>query len=502
MARRLALWLLVAWAVACGGGCGAHAPLAIGDALPALAPLRMALEPDAHAEELIGWLQAYLRVDTQNPPGNETAGARWMAGLLEREGIASEIVEFAPGRGSLIARLPATATSATTGERPLCLLSHIDTVTSEIAKWPADSGPLSGVRKGGEIWGRGALDMKGMGILELAVMVHLKRRAVPLRREVILLAVADEEVDNLGMKHLVAQHWDRIGCSHLLNEGGIAIEDALAPGQTFFAISVAEKGLLWLKLTAHGKSGHGSTPIPGRAPDRLLDALAKVRALAPPTQIHPSLYASFAAAGRDVGGVVGFVLQRPSLVDLLAVSDLRAEPGTRAAIENTCQITGFSGMFAPNVVPSEVSAQLDCRLLPGVAPRAFLAELQRAIGDPAVHFTVIHEAAATESPMDDPLFRTLLRHAPGLGPRVVAGPVLSVGFTDSIYVRPLGVRAYGFVPLQVSRALAETMHGERERVPEATFVRGLGVLWRVIIDAAAAPPAAGASGAAAAAMAN
>ncbi len=478
-------WLAVAGCAALLLACASLPPQVVGSSPAGLDTVRKALPLAKAHEELVGWLQAYLRIDTMNPPGNETRGANFLAEILAKEGIASQIYEFAPGRGSLVARLPAAASPT---ERPLCLLSHIDTVTAEAEKWPADAQPLSGARKNGEIWGRGALDMKGMGILELGTMVWLKRLKVPLRRDVVLLAVADEEVDNLGMKLLTQAHWNELGCGHLLNEGGIGLKDAIVQGQTFFAVSVAEKGLLWLKLTAHGKSGHGSTPLPGRAPDRLLDALVKIRAKVHATQVHQSLYTALAAVGRQLGGVQGYVMQRPTLVDWLALGQLEAEPGTRAAIRDTCQVTGFSGMFAPNVVPSEVSAQIDCRVLPGRDPAALLRDLKALVDDPNVDFEVLHAARATESPSDDPFFRALLRHTRALGPHVVSGPVLSVGFTDSIYARPLGVRAYGLVPVEIPRALAETMHGERERVPEASFVQGLQVLWNVVVDTAAVVP--------------
>lgn len=442
-------------------------------------------------QEIVAVLQAYLRVDTTNPPGNETAGAQHLGALLQAEGIPYEIHEFAPGRGSLVARLKGSGVEA-----PLCLLSHIDVVTAESAKWPQGKGPLSGALDGGYLWGRGALDMKGMGALEVMTLVWLRRLQVPLRRDVIVLAVADEEVGNQGIQHLVQKHWQSIGCSHVVNEGGIGVRDMLTPGQTVFAVSVAEKGLLWLKMTAHGKSGHGSTPMPGRAPGRLLDALQKIRALEPEPHVHASLYQAFAQAGHASGGLQGFVLRRPTLVDWLALDRLMAEPGGRAAVTDTCNVTGFAGMHEPNVVPSEVSATLDCRLLPGTTPAQMLQKLKDLIADPQVDFQILHAAVATESPWDDPFYRALVRHVTAGRPDVVAGPVLSVGYTDSIALRPLGVRAYGLVPIEVSRQEAETMHGENERVPVESLQRGLRVLLGAVLDVAAQPgegrPSAGA----------
>lgn len=452
----------------------------LGSVRPATSARLAAVDWKAAGEEAVGWLSAYLKIDTTNPPGNETRGAEFLKDLLAKEGIDSEILEFAPGRGSLVARLAGSG-----AEKPLCLMSHIDVVTAEIARWTPGRGPLSGAIAEGYVWGRGALDMKGQGILELAALAQLKRQKVPLKRDVVLLAVADEEVDNLGTRLLIDKHWARIGCSHLLNEGGIGIRDVVYPGQTVFGVSVAEKGLLWVKMTAHGKAGHGSTQLPGRAPDRLLRALDQLRAREMVAEVHPSLYESLAAAGRQGGGATGYVLQRPWLVDKLAVGKLMAEPGSRAMLANTCSITGFSGMEQPNVVPSEVSAQLDCRLLPGHKPLALLKELQTLVGDDQVTWEVLHQAEATESPTDDPLFLALARHILIGRSDAVVGPLLSVGFTDSMYARLVGVRAYGFMPVAVTRQVAETMHGADERMPIAEFQRGIKVLYGALLDVAA-----------------
>ena len=207
----------------------------------------------AAGEEAARVLSGYLAIDTRNPPGNESAGARYLAALLAREGIASQLVEHAPGRSSLIARVRGTGAAP-----PLCLLSHIDVAEANAGEWPADKGPLSGRIEGGMVWGRGALDMKGMGAIELMTLLWIKRLEVPLRRDLILLAVADEEVENRGMQELVERRWKQLGCSHLVNEGGLGLKGGLFPGQTVFAISVAEKGVLWLKMIARGQGGHGS----------------------------------------------------------------------------------------------------------------------------------------------------------------------------------------------------------------------------------------------------
>lgn len=453
----------------------------LGQSPPTLAKWRDGVAWHKAGEEAVQVLSAYLQVDTSNPPGNETKGAQFLADLLQKEGIPSQITEFAPGRGSLIARLKGSG-----AQKPLCLLSHIDVVPAEAQRWQRP--PFSGlVDSEGMIWGRGALDMKGMGILEAMTLVWLKRLQVPLSRDVILLAVADEEVGNHGMRHVIDKHWGEIGCSHVVNEGGMGITGALSPGQTIYAVSVAEKGLLWLRMIAQGKAGHGSTVVPNRAPQRLLQALDKIRARHPGAEWQDSVRQTLAAVGHDVGGATGFVLTRPALQTALVEGKLMGIPGTAAAMTDTVNITGFGGAFEPNVVPAEVWAQLDCRLLPGHVPEDLLAELKTLVDDPNIRFEVLHTARANASTWDDDFYRALARHAVAGKPGTVVGPVLSPGFTDSLQLRPLGVRAYGFVPFATTELEAGTMHGENERVSVRNVHDGLRALFSAVVDVSALP---------------
>ncbi len=432
-------------------------------------------------------LSSYLQVDTFNPPGNETRGAQYLADLLSKDGIVSELVEFAPGRSNLIARLKATGAPT---EKPLCLLSHLDVVPAETELWPKETGPLSGAIDGdGFIWGRGALDMKGMGLIETMTLVWLKRANVPLRRDVILLAVGDEEVDNLGMKHLVEKQWDQLDCGVVVNEGGLGIKNLLFEGQTVFAISVAEKGALWIKMKANGEAGHGSTPVPQRAPTRLIRAMQAISGRQPPPQIHASLYELLRRIGEQKGGVTGFILQRPTLVNWFVTGKLMAKPPTRAGITNTCQVTGFDGKgSAPNVIPSQVTAIIDCRLLPGTTPEMLLAELKELVKDvEGIEFEVSNGDAANESTWEDPFFDALARHAVGTRTDAIAGPVLSPGYTDSLLARPKGARAYGMVPFELSQEELATMHGRNERVSKQNVTKGLEVLFRAVVDVSAVP---------------
>jgi acetylornithine deacetylase/succinyl-diaminopimelate desuccinylase-like protein len=291
------------------------------------------------------------------------------------------------------------------------------------------------------------------------------------------------------MKQLVDQHWGRLDCGQLVNEGGLGVKNLLFEGQTVFAVSVAEKGALWLEMTAKGEAGHGSTPVPFRAPTRLVEAVKALSTRSPKPQIHASLYELLRRIGVQKGGATGFVLQRPLLVDWFVTGRLMSKPPTRAGITNTCQVTGFRGKgSAPNVIPSEVAAIIDCRLLPGTTPETVLAELKALVaGVEGIEFTVLNADGANESTWQDPFFDALARHAVGSRTDAIAGPVLSPGYTDSLLARPKGTRAYGMVPFEVTQEELATMHGRDERVSKANVTRGLEVLFRAVVDVSATP---------------
>ena len=311
-------------------------------------------------------LSRYLQVDTVNPPGRELAGAEFLAAELAAAGIASEIHLSAPERGNLVARLP----SSGEGGPPICLLSHIDVVPSEREGWPEEHAPLSGdIDAEGVVWGRGALDMKGMTAIQLQAMLELHALRVPLKRDLILLAVADEEVDNTGVKWVIENLWDDLACGHVINEGGMGLVDLFFEGQTVYPISVGEKGVLWLRMIASAEPGHGSTPVPDRSPQILLEAMDRIASRASQPVYHPALLELLATAGASEGGFSGTVLQRPTLIRMLLQGRLMADPLTRAAITDTVNLTGFGGALSPNVVPASRGPTSTSGCSPAQTPR-------------------------------------------------------------------------------------------------------------------------------------
>ena len=423
-------------------------------------------------------LSRYLQVDTINPPGHELRGAHFLADWLAAQGIESTIDEYAPGRANLWARVEGSGDAP-----PICLLSHIDVVPSEDARWTHP--PMAGhIDESGMVWGRGALDMKGMGAIEAMTLALLRRLPVPLERDVVLLAVADEEVDNTGIRAAI-ERWDEIGCSHVVNEGGMGIADLLFEGQVVFPISVGEKGFLWGHVVATGEPGHGSVPVADTAPERLVHAYVVFAERKVTPTWDPTLLELLGNVGEHRGGVAGFILQHPFLVKRLLRGTLMDNPVTRATLIDTVHLTGFEGALSPNVVPAEVRANLDSRLMPSTSPdqmRRFLNQLLDSEGVEGVEVVETSSQGGAVSPWDDPLYRALAARAVEGMPDAVAGPVLSPGFTDSIYLRELGVRAYGFVPFVVDESGLRSMHGDDERVSTANLERGVRVLFSAILD--------------------
>ena len=467
-----------------------------GSALSLLLPLAMsaALASDTVDPDAIDWapigqetaelLSRYLQVDTVNPPGNELEGARFLADWLAAQGIASVIQEYTPGRANIWARVEGSTDAA-----PICLLSHIDVVPAEADRWEVP--PFSGhIDEAGFVWGRGALDMKGMGAIEAMTLALLHRLKVPLDRDVIFLAVADEEVDNTGIRAAI-ERWDELGCSHVINEGGMGVDGLLFERQVLFPISVGEKGYLWGEVVATGAPGHGSTPVADNAPERLMHAYAVLADRRVRPTWDPLLLEFLSNVGEHRGGMPGFIMQRPSLVRLLLTRQLMQNPIIRATLINTAYITGFSGALEPNVVPAEVRANLDSRLLPGTSPdqmQRYLNDLLDAAGVEGVEVVSLSGRSGSVSPTADPLYQALATRAVQQMPEAVAGPVLSPGFTDSIYLRELGVRAYGLVPFVVDEAGLRSMHGDNEGVHTHNLERGVRVLFSAVVDVASSSP--------------
>jgi acetylornithine deacetylase/succinyl-diaminopimelate desuccinylase-like protein len=418
--------------------------------------------------EAVEILARYLRIDTTNPPGGEEAAAAFLAEILQREGIASERVDSAPGRTNLIARLEGSGGAG----KPLVLLSHSDVVPAERDHWQVD--PFSGALRDGAIWGRGALDMKGMGILELMTVLLLKRHGIPLRRDVILLAVADEEeAGACGMEWLAKNRPDLLDVAFVLNEGAYGLSEFMSQPAKLFGIAPAEKGPVWLRLKTRGTPGHGSVPGPESATARMTRALNRALEWETEFRILPEVR-KFLECVASAGLIP--VVEDDAIIRGMA----EMNPFLRAMTRDTVSLTTMKAGYKVNVLPSEAEATLDCRLLPGGTAEGFLKELRGRIDDPEVTIETIHACDPIPSPLESPLHDVIARVVRERGPDEALLPQVCPGFTDSRVYRQHGVTSYGFIPFLLSFDDLSGIHGHNERVSEANVGLGCEVLFEVV----------------------
>ena len=417
-------------------------------------------------------LSGYLKVDTVNPPGNESRGVAYLAKILDAHGIPYSTGESAPGRGNLWARLPG-------GDEPgIVLLHHIDVVPADLDYWDFD--PLSGEVKDGYIYGRGALDTKGLGILHLEAFLALKESGEPLNRDVWFVATADEEAGGaFGAGWMVEAHEEVFSdVGFLLNEGGAVqqIGDEYA-----MMVEVTQKVPLWLRLTAVGRPGHGSAPQVETSVTRLIRAAHRIAE----TQFTPRVVPSVDQMIRGLAPMQGEARakafadpQRTIQDDEFMLALQMEDPALNALFRNTCSITRLGGSSKINVVPSEAYAELDCRLLPDQDPEAFVAELTTIIDDEKVKIERIlgftPAVSSTETELFELIGATGNEDLPSL--RVI--PSVSGGFTDSHFFRDMGIVSYGYSPFVMPTTERRGIHGNNERISVENMQRGT----RVMID--------------------
>jgi acetylornithine deacetylase/succinyl-diaminopimelate desuccinylase-like protein len=436
-------------------------------------------------DETADLLTDLLRIETTNPPGGETAAANALARKLDAEGLPSEVMESSTGRGSLYARLPGTGKG---GERPVILLSHLDVVPADPRGWRVP--PFGGVRHGGYVWGRGALDAKGVAAVHTMTVIALKRSGHPLDRDVILLATADEETGGKAGAGWLVQHRPELlhNAEYLLTEGDhVHLDES---GHRVVQVAVGEKTPCWVELTASGETGHGSTPPPQTAVTRLIRALNKLRRYEAPIHLVKPVEDYFAAlAGLEGEPLRGRLMHlRESLADPGFLAEFTRNPHQNALVRNTLTPTVLTGSSKTNVIPAQASAELDCRLLPGEKPGDFLALLRDIIADDTIRVEPLLSFPASFSDGSSGLMtavRQVAAHEIGGAPVV---PSVIPGFTDSHYFRERGVASYGFVPFVLSEEDAKGIHGNNERVSLENLRRGPELLVALLRALPPSPP--------------
>jgi acetylornithine deacetylase/succinyl-diaminopimelate desuccinylase-like protein len=414
--------------------------------------------------EVVRLLQELIRVNTTNPPGNETAAAELLRDYLEESGVACELYARVPERASLVARIPGR------GDGPrLALISHTDVVQVDPAAWSRD--PFGGELVDGEVWGRGALDMKGHVAAAAVAIATLAREGFRSGGDLIFVAAADEEVgDGFGMEWLCVEHPEAVRCEYALNEGGG--ERLELGGRAFWICSVAEKMSAPFRLDVRGRAGHAA--MPGVADNALLKAAALVERLGAyrPELRHNAETEAFLRAVLGDVPPAEVALERARELDPLAATIV--EP----LLSLTLSPTMIEASRQRNVIPALCSVTVDCRLQPGVTTADAEQVIRGALGGDGYELEWIHAHGGTRSPVETPLWDAVSSFVERIEPGARAAPICSAGFTDSHWLRAaFGTVAYGFLPARMDPELAARLvHSADERVPADDLELGVDFL--------------------------
>ncbi|MGH9785680.1 MAG: M20/M25/M40 family metallo-hydrolase [Terriglobia bacterium] len=449
------------------------------------APLWAQTGPDfvRARDEAVRTLQELIRIDTSNPPGNETKAAEYLKAILDREGIASEILALEPARGNLVARLKGNGT-----KKPLLLMAHMDVVGVERDQWTVE--PFAGLIQDGYVYGRGASDDKDDVAAMLQVLLLIHRQRTPLDRDVIFLAAAGEEGGSpVGVDYLVQHHWPKIEAEIALNEGGaIHMQDA---NVQYVGIQTAEKLPRGVRLVTRGVSGHGSVPRPDNPLARLGAAVAKVAEYQPPMRLNETTRAFFQRLARISPPEEAYLLthlEDPAVQETLRSSTNRSHLTYNSMIRTSISPNIIRGGFRTNVIPAEAEAILDVRLLPGETREALVEELRRVINDPAVEVVPdLDWASMPPSPvsrLDSELFRALENAQARVFPDAVTLPTMSTGATDSSHLRAKGVQAFGVGSVGTD-ADRGRVHGNDERLWIEGYGKFLELVYRAVVEVTA-----------------
>jgi acetylornithine deacetylase/succinyl-diaminopimelate desuccinylase-like protein len=451
----------------------------------------LAADWSAAKAEAVSHLQALIRFDTTNPPGDELPLANYLTDVLADEGIESKLLVPSINRAAVIATLKGNGK-----KRPVMLLAHMDVVGVEREKWSCD--PFGAEIRDGYVYGRGAIDDKGMLAANLTAMLMLKRNVVDagveLERDIVFLATADEETGGAcGMRWMVEKHRDLLDVEFAINEGGRT--RVIEGGKRYLAIQTAEKISHMVTVTARGPAGHSAIPLDGNAIFRLGRALARLGDYREPVTLTETTRRFFAGLSRmwpvaEEREAMGNVISDNPVEAARGEAVLAKIPVLDAVMRNGISATKLAGGVAGNVIPAEASAVLNVRTIPGQRVEDVIERMRACVGDPDVSF---HIAAHTaEAPASDPnsaMFDALSDAAREIDPGLTVVPYLSTGGTDSAHLRRLGIDAYGILPFPMQQQDEERMHGHDERVPIESLLFGTRLIYesirRVATDARA-----------------
>ncbi len=431
--------------------------------------------------ESVATLSRYIQIDTSNPPGNELKAAQFFKKIFDGEGIEAKIIESAPGRGNVYARLRGNGS-----KKSVVLLNHMDVVPADPKDWQQP--PFGGVVKEGYVWGRGALDMKGPAVAQAMTLVALKRQGISLAGDVIFLGTADEEAGGaMGAGFLLENHPELFAdVGIVFNEGG-GIRMGKDGKASEYRVSVSEKTPLWLRLTASGKPGHGSTPGANLAVNKLLAALNRVLLYQTPIKVVPEVQKYYADIANEERGERKLRYQdlRSALNDPAFATDFIKDSRDNASVRNTLSITVLQGSNKINVIPAEAMAELDIRLLPGEDTQAFIRELKQIIADDSVKVDVLLSFPPATSPAHPEAMKAISEMARIRDQGIPVVSPLVRGFTDCHFFRRKNIPCFGFMPLRNPASEGGLVHGIDERITVESLGAGLRGLYELVHKLAA-----------------
>jgi Acetylornithine deacetylase/Succinyl-diaminopimelate desuccinylase and related deacylases len=443
--------------------------------------LMLAAPVFAQSQDIGARAQQYLvdliRLDTTNPPGNETKVANYLKKVADAEGIPCELLGGDSARLSFIARLGNGAT-----ERPLLLMAHSDVVPADPTQRTVP--PFAATIREGYVYGRGAQDDKSLLASELAVMVELKRRGVALRRPVILLSEADEEADSSAIQWLIKNAYSKIDAEFAINEGGFAFD--IPSGQRVFQIQTAEKIPSRVTLTGRGTAGHGSLPRPDNPVVHLARAISRVADADQPIRMNTTTRRYFREIAKlpDYRWLGAYLPKLESSgTALAAANEIRGrDPEMDAQLRSTMSPTMLNAGMKINVIPNVAEAQVDIRRLPDETREEIVARVRRIVNDPAVEVTLApgQTMPATEpSSLTTPLYQAMEKVFQRTSPRAVVIPYMSRGATDGSFLREKGMAVYG-APVFIREKNESRAHGNDERLRLQDLTAGTSLLLQIV----------------------
>ncbi|MDX1481592.1 MAG: M20/M25/M40 family metallo-hydrolase [Woeseiaceae bacterium] len=446
---------------------------------------RYLIDWEAVGDEAVDYLVDLVRIDTSNPPGNETLVAEYLREVLAGEGIASELYALDPDRANLVTRYRGNGS-----KRPILLMGHTDVVGVQADKWTEP--PFSGLRKDGYIWGRGTLDDKDNVTAALIVILLLNRLDVEMDRDIIFLAESGEEgTPDVGINFMVAEHWDVIEAEYAIAEGGS--NQLLDDHVHVVGIQTTEKMPRRATLVARGTAGHGSRPRPDNAVHMIAEAVAKAGRWETPIRFNETTRAYFDRLASISEGDTAFRyanVDNPEYRDEIDAWFRENDPHHYSTLRTSVVPTIIDAGFRKNVIPSEASAVLDIRMLPDEDVDGFYEQLAAVIDNPAIEIVpeAIYRPAAPPSGIDNEMFEAIETVARRLYPDATTIPNMATGATDMAQLRARGTESYGIGPARTLEEINSRFgsHSDDERISEQSLQDMVRFLWNIVIEIGAA----------------